>query len=95
MSAIGFEGKKVLTTDILGIPKNHIDNKAITASIPDYVSKSELEDILKRLSQRPMYQHKCVNCGGTVELDYDKAIFICPYCGSHYALNTSRINDAL
>lgn len=45
------------------------------------------------LAKNPLYQHKCISCGGTVELDYDKAIFICPYCGSHYALNTERIND--
>lgn len=57
------------------------------------VTKDVLEELLKKLSKAPLYQHKCINCGGTVELDYDKAIFICPYCGSHYALNTSRINE--
>lgn len=57
-------------------------------SLPEIV-----ENLMKNLSKNPLYEHKCQNCGGTVELDYDKAIFICPYCGSHYALAQSRIND--
>ena len=57
-------------------------------SLPEIV-----ENLMKKLSKNPLYEHKCQNCGGTVELDYDKAIFICPYCGSHYALAPNRIND--
>ena len=63
--------------------------------ISNQVSLSEkiIEDLIKKLSKNPLYEHKCQNCGGTVELQYDKAIFICPYCGSHYALAPNRIND--
>lgn len=61
---------------------------SVQHSLPEIV-----ENLMKKLSKNPLYQHKCQNCGGTVELDYDKAIFICPYCGSHYALAPNRIND--
>lgn len=50
--------------------------------------------ILSRLSAKPIIQHKCHNCGGTVELDKNKHIFICPYCDAHYAVGIyCGIND--
>lgn len=84
---------RVLTTNGTGSGEISIlDSKYLDANalvkIKEYLDK-RIDD----LSKNPLYEHKCQNCGGTVELDYDKAIFICPYCGSHYALNTERIND--
>lgn len=51
------------------------------------------EEIIKRLSKRPIIAHKCHNCGGNIEMDEDKHIFICPYCGSTYAIGIHMIND--
>lgn len=56
--------------------------------------KEELyEEIIKRLSRRPIISHKCHNCGGNIEMDENKHIFICPYCGSTYAVGVHMIND--
>ena len=84
---------RVLTTNGTG-------SSAINISEPKYLDanallriKEYLDKRIDDLSKNPLYQHKCSSCGGTVELDIDKAIFICPYCGSHYALAPNRIND--
>lgn len=82
------------------ITANGTGSGAISISEPKYLDANALVEIneyldkrIDDLSKNPLYQHKCQNCGGTVELDYDKAIFICPYCDSHYALAPNRIND--
>lgn len=41
----------------------------------------------------PTVEHKCHNCGGTLEINANQGIFKCPYCRSVYAIGTLRIND--
>ena len=48
---------------------------------------------LKKLGQAPIVAHKCHNCGGTVEMNEKKHIFVCPYCGSSYAVGVYMVND--
>ena len=50
-------------------------------------------DDLEELAAIPTFEHKCNNCGGTVEMDIDNHIFRCPYCGSVYAVGVKMIND--
>lgn len=68
----------------------------------DVVSSQEFDDltyekIFEKMSEMfrktPVTQHRCHNCGGTVEMNIDKHIFICPYCGSAYAIGTTHVND--
>lgn len=56
------------------------------------VTTEEIEEYIKQLSAHPTFQHKCNNCGGTIEMDIDNHIFRCPYCGSAYAIGTNQIN---
>lgn len=49
--------------------------------------------IMKKFSIKPTIEYKCHNCGAVIELDNDKHIFICRYCGSAYAVGTNMIND--
>ena len=56
--------------------------------------KQELyEEFVCSLSKVPVLEHKCNSCGGTIEMDADKHIFVCPYCGTTYAVGTMMIND--
>lgn len=50
-------------------------------------------EFMDRLSEIPIISHKCNSCGGTVEMDADRHIFVCPYCGTCYAVGTKMIND--
>ena len=76
-----------------GLPEIGNYRTEISGISENIVTKDDLRKLLDELSKNPLYAHKCQNCGGTVEMDYEKAIFICPYCGSHYALKPHRIND--
>lgn len=58
-----------------------------------HYTKKLLDKIRKEFYSAPLIEHKCQNCGGTVEWKSDKHIFICPYCKSVYALGTEMIND--
>lgn len=58
-------------------------------------SEEIIAKVIERFSKAPIVQHKCHNCGATVEMDVDKHIFICRYCGSAYAIGTAHVNDFL
>ncbi len=56
--------------------------------------KEEFEKkLLEKLSKHPTFEHKCNNCGGTLEMNVEQHIFNCPYCDSVYAIGTGLIND--
>lgn len=66
-----------------------VQGTAITAElINSFLTKEDL----KALQAIPTFEHKCNNCGGTVEMDIDNHIFRCPYCGSVYAVGIQQIN---
>lgn len=52
-----------------------------------------MEEIQKRMNMVPSMEHKCHNCGGVLEMRADQHIFVCPYCGTAYAIGTVQIND--
>lgn len=51
------------------------------------------KEMMKRFSYHPTMRHQCNSCGGTLELNADKHIFSCPYCGSTYAIGTINLNS--
>lgn len=52
-----------------------------------------LQKVMSEFSKRPVIEHKCRNCGAVLEMDANKPIFICKYCGTTYAVGTNMIND--
>lgn len=54
--------------------------------------KQYTDRLMEQLAKAPVFEHKCNNCGGTIELMADQHIFKCPYCGSVYAIGTLNIN---
>lgn len=59
----------------------------------DDIEEKILEEILNRLTKKPVFEYKCHNCGGSLELEKNKHIFKCPYCNSVYAVGTNMVND--
>lgn len=51
------------------------------------------EEMMKRFSVKPVVEHKCHNCGATLEIEENNHIFHCQYCNSVYAIGTSHINS--
>lgn len=63
------------------------------AYIPIPTEEELMKKILKKLSNVPLIQHKCHSCGAMLEVEENKHIFLCKYCGSTYAFDTKMIND--
>ena len=87
------------TTTNSYINDNIIAGPYLAAAATDISSKIGLDydDIFKEMAKRfnrtPTVEHKCHNCGGTLEIKPDQGIFKCPYCHSVYAIGTTKIND--
>ena len=48
---------------------------------------------MNEVSFTPTIEHKCHNCGGTLEIKITEHIFRCPFCNSVYAIATQLKND--
>ena len=84
--------RKALDT-IMEITNAGMTNKSIDrADISESVFDSIFDRIVSALSKSPIMQHRCNNCGATVDWDSEKHIFICPYCNSAYAIGTVHLN---
>ena len=70
-----------------------MSDKYVNVEGLSYFAKKFEEKLLGELSTNPLFEHKCNNCGGIVEMDVENHIFKCPYCGSVYAIGTSMVND--
>lgn len=81
-----------LSFDDLYFVDNDLSTNLSSVSGSDLI-EDITEKIFKQLSAKPIIEHKCHNCGATVELEENKHIFICRYCGSVYSIGTSMIND--
>lgn len=68
----------------------YLDSNALVA-IKNWVNKKI--DEAKHGEYIPTVEHKCHNCGATLELQENDHIFKCHYCGTAYAVGTSMIND--
>lgn len=81
------------TTNVIsGVPVYGVHDVSATIDF-ESVHDKIYKEIMQKLSRRPVIAHKCHSCGGTIEMDEEKHIFICPYCGTTYAVGTYMIND--
>lgn len=74
------------------ISKIKIKGAEYTIGLDQSVKEDLFEEFLQSISKVPVVEHKCNNCGGTIEMDADNHIFVCPYCGSVYAIGTRQVN---
>lgn len=76
---------------------SYISATPYTVDLGDNLSERTMESIFdyisKKLNKVPTVEHKCHNCGATLEIDTNKHIFNCPYCESVYAIGTQNIYD--
>ena len=64
-----------------------------TIGLSDIVEEELYEKFLKKMAKAPILEHKCNSCGGVLEMSAEKHLFVCPYCGSCYAVGTSMVWD--
>ena len=91
MNEIIYNGTKTLAVSNTKTYTNTVDfsNSNVIGLNLDSFEK----ELLEKLSVHPTFEHKCHNCGGTLELKANEHIFKCPYCWSVYAIGTKMIND--
>lgn len=52
---------------------------------------NELKDKLKNMNKHISLIHNCANCGATLNIEENKPVFHCKYCGSAYLIGTAQI----
>lgn len=70
---------------------NEISNQ-IRVNYDERIMDEVIRRVLDRMDAKPTMLRQCNTCGGTLEMEADKHIFICPYCGNVYAIGTTQIN---
>lgn len=69
-----------------------LEGAEYTIGFDQSVKEKLFEEFVQSISKVPVLEHKCNNCGGTIEMDAEQHIFKCPYCGSVYAIGTKQVN---
>lgn len=82
----------VITTTSTG-PSDWTSVSPIQMDLSDETYQKILQKVMSEFSKRPVVEHKCRNCGAVLEMDANKPIFICKYCGTTYAVGTAHIHD--
>jgi len=55
--------------------------------------KDEIDKIWEKLNTSVNMVHNCQNCGATLEIEENKPIFHCKYCGSAYIVGSARLKS--
>lgn len=55
--------------------------------------EEEIKKIWSRLNRTISFVHNCKNCGAKLEIDENKPVFCCKYCGSTYLLGAVQPNS--
>lgn len=85
--------------DAVGTLCNGTFNKeyqpVLQVKAPTTILENELEKRLKelesKLAKTVSLVHNCANCGATLEVEENKPVIHCKYCGSAYIVGTARI----
>lgn len=56
-----------------------------------YELENQITEIMKRLNRTVSLVHNCANCGATLNIEENKPVFHCKYCGSTYLIGTTQI----
>ena len=65
-----------------------------TAKISDDYLAEQLKEIWNRLNKTVSLVHNCANCGARLEVEENKPIIHCKYCGSTYLVGAVQPNSA-
>ena len=69
----------------------NLDGQSYDIKVPSI--DTEIKKIWERLNTQVSLVHNCANCGATLELEENKAIIHCKYCGSTYIVGPARLNS--
>ena len=80
----GFDGQITMLN-------NDISNFKTTIATENDSIKQQLEKIMNKLHKTISLVHNCANCGAQLNIEENKPLFHCKYCGSTYLIGTAQI----
>lgn len=80
----GFDGQITMLN-------NDISNFKTTIVTENDSIKQQLEKIMNKLNKTISLVHNCANCGAQLNIEENKPVFHCKYCGSTYLIGTAQI----
>ena len=80
----GFDGQITMLN-------NDISNFKTTIATENDSIKQQLEKIMNKLNKTISLVHNCANCGAQLNIEENKPVFHCKYCGSTYLIGTAQI----
>lgn len=80
----GFDGQITMLN-------NDISNFKTTVVTENNSIKQQLEKIMNKLNKTISLVHNCANCGAQLNIEENKPVFHCKYCGSTYLIGTAQI----
>lgn len=85
--------KTFTTTEVNKSLPSYIGFDAIPTVGNTYNLEEEIKKIWSRLNRTVSLVHNCKNCGAKLEIDENKPVFCCKYCGSTYLLGAVQPNS--
>ncbi len=85
-------GNKI--TDAVGTPCDGYFNKTAIGPGVDYYFEKDTPSIKTVAPPAPLHIsliHNCANCGATLDIEENKPVFHCKYCGSTYVIGPAQI----
>ena len=70
--------------------RRYSPNKAPATFVENELEK-RLKELESKLAKTVSLVHNCANCGATLEVEENKPVIHCKYCGSAYIVGTARI----
>lgn len=83
-----FDGVETTTSNLV-YTKTDWNIRPTTVDIPNI--EKELEEIKNKLNGRVLLKRKCTSCGANLEIEENRPIIHCKYCGSVYTFGTEQI----
>lgn len=85
--------KTFTTTEVSKSLPSYTGFDEITTVGSNHNLEEEIKRIWSRLNRTVSLVHNCKNCGAKLEIDENKPIFHCKYCGSTYLLGAVQPNS--
>ena len=81
----------IVSTNQRTISSINLNGQSYDINVPSI--DAEIQKIWERLNTQVSLVHNCANCGATLEIEENKPVFHCKYCGSTYIIGPAQLNS--
>lgn len=73
------------------VERNILKNKVDSITTSDIDLEEKIKELLKKMPTHVSLVHNCATCGATLNIEENKPVFHCKYCGSTYVIGPAQI----